>query len=372
MEMAKQNRVLYVNHPLDRITYLKNENDKLNKERAEVIQGKKKALNREMENLWVYNPKMVVEPVNRIPLKPVFDFFNMINTKRFAREVKTALKELGFKNIIIFNDSSMFLGSSLRKYLNADFYYYYIRDNLVHSIHPYWNTHGKRIERKMIENADAVVTNSLYYTDYAQQYNQNSFMVGQGCDTSLFDYKAREIEIPEDLARIPHPVIGYIGFLTRKRLDLELLASLSAARPEWSIVLIGPEDDVFRNSSLHHLKNVYFLGAKPPETLPNYIKGIDVCINPQVVNLATIGNYPRKIDEYLAMGKPVVATKTKAMEYFRDYTYLATDADDYLRMISKALKENNSEYSEKRREFALEHSWENNLKEIWRAYRIKN
>jgi hypothetical protein len=35
------------------------------------------------------------------------------------------------------------------------------------------------------------------------------------------------------------------------------------------------------------------------------------------LNETTKGNYPRKIDEYLAMGKPVVATKTIAMDILK-------------------------------------------------------
>jgi glycosyltransferase involved in cell wall biosynthesis len=59
-----------------------------------------------------------------------------------------------------------------------------------------------------------------------------------------------------------------------------------------------------------------FLGAQDVNRLPEYIKA-DVCINPQLLNETTKGNYPRKIDEYLAMGKPVVATKTIAMDILK-------------------------------------------------------
>ena len=39
-----------------------------------------------------------------------------------------------------------------------------------------------------------------------------------------------------------------------------------------------------------------------------------------MVNAVTQGDYPLKIDEYLAMGKPVVATRTP-MALFADYAY---------------------------------------------------
>jgi transposase-like protein len=80
------------------------------------------------------------------------------------------------------------------------------------------------------------------------------------------------------------------------------------------------------------------------------------------LNETTKRNYPRKIDEYLAMGKPVVATKTIAMGYFKDWVYLAETKEDYLKLIEKAITENSTILTDSRREYA--HSWENNLKNI--------
>ena len=74
----------------------------------------------------------------------------------------------------------------------------------------------------------------------------------------------------------------------------------------YSIVLVGPEDEDFMKSKLHQIENIFFLGSKSEVELSSYINGFDVAINPQLVNMMTIGNYPRKIDEYLAMGKPIV------------------------------------------------------------------
>jgi len=113
------------------------------------------------------------------------------------------------------------------------------------------------------------------------------------------------------------------------------------------------------------MDNVFFLGSRDASELPNYIKGFDVAINPQLINDATIGNYPRKIDEYLAMGKPIVASATKAMQYFKEYTYLGTTPEDYVALIEKALKENSTNKQDERRNYGLSHSWENNVQEIY-------
>src|SRR5690606_4708400 len=132
---------------------------------------------------------------------------------------------------------------------------------------------------------------------------------------------------PDDLKHIATPIVGYGGYLTSFRLDIDLIEGIANSRKDWTIVLVGPEDEVLRNSNLHKLSNVFFAGNKDPESLPQYLQHFDVCINPQLVNDLTIGNYPRKIDEYLAMGKPVVATSTKAMEVFDAYCHLANSKD---------------------------------------------
>jgi glycosyltransferase involved in cell wall biosynthesis len=113
------------------------------------------------------------------------------------------------------------------------------------------------------------------------------------------------------------------------------------------------------------MANVHFLGRKPLEALPSYIHSFDVCINPQLVNPITIGNYPLKVDEYLAMGKPVVASATKTMELFRNHVYLADSALDYPRLIEQALHENKEEQRDQRIAFAKTHTWENCMKSLY-------
>ncbi len=364
-EMSKNNRVLYVNQPLDRKSRQAERNtDKVIK-RLSVLRGETPALEKIDSNLWVLNPKTIIESVNWLPDGPIFDWVNRINNKRFAKAVKPALEELGFKNFILFNDSSMFLGLFQKELLQTDIYIYYMRDYLTKN--PYWRKHGLRIEPKLIAKADVVTNNSTLYTEYGLKYNEHSYMVGQGCEVDDFDDDIRDIQVANDLLMIKKPIIGYVGFLSSRRLSVSLLEELAELEPDWSFVFVGPEDDNFKDSRLHQMKNVNFLGSRKPEELPGYIKGFDVCLNPQEINDATIGNYPRKIDEYLAMGKPTVASATKAMEYFKDYTYLGVNAVDYQSLIKRALEEDSHELRLERKRFAKSHTWENNVKAIFEA-----
>lgn len=361
-EIARNNRVLYVNYPLDRLTKLREKNDPLIQKRIKVNKGLEPHLVQVNENMWNLYPRTTLESISQLPFDGIFDFFNKINNKRFAREINKAIKKLSFKDFFIFNDSDMFRGFYLKELLKPELYVYYTRDNLIAV--DFWKKQGIRIEAELMRKSDLITANSTYLADHARQFNTHSYYVGQGCDVSLFD-KALITSVPEDIATIPKPIIGYIGALFSLRLDIEVLVYLAKQRPEWSIVLVGPEDEAFKNSELHQISNVYFLGSKKMEELPLYLNPFDVALNPQKLNEVTIGNYPRKIDEYLAMGKPTVATLTKAMEVFKDYTYLAETKEDYLELVEKALKENTPELEEEREIFARSHTWENNVKEIY-------
>lgn len=364
-EFARNNRVLYVNPPLDRISLMKGKEDPKIKKRIKIKNGSEPDLEKIGPNLWNLYPKTMIESVNWIGSHSVFKMLNKRNSRLLANDIQSAAKRLDFKNFILFNDSSMFLGLHLKSFLKPEVYVYYMRDYLIKV--PYWKKHGEQIEPQLIKDADVIVNNSTLYTEYGSEHNPNSFMVGQGCDVSLFNDEDNAIKIPDEFQKIPKPVVGYVGYLTSMRLDIELLEFMANQRKDWSIVLVGPEDDDFKKSALHNLTNVYFLGSKDGSELPAYVKGFDVAMNPQLVNDATVGNYPRKIDEYLAMGKPTLATSTKAMDMFKDHVYLGSTKEDYIMLTEKALSENSRELVQKRIEFAKSHTWENNVLAIYDA-----
>jgi glycosyltransferase involved in cell wall biosynthesis len=361
-EFSKHNRVLYVNYPLDRLTILRERKDPLIQKRLRMLKGKEPNLVKVNDNMWSFFPQTVLESINQLPIDWLFDILNKINNKRFAKEVNKAIKELGFKDIIIFNDTDMFRSFYLKELIGAKTHVYYTRDNMIAV--DYWKTQGIRIEAALMKKVDLVVANSTYLAELARRFNPNSFYVGQGCDVTLFDKKLIK-EVPADIKDIKKPIIGYIGVLYTLRLDIDVLLHIARERPDWSLVLVGPEDDEFKASELHNQENVYFLGSKKMEELPAYLYAFDVALNPQKLNEVTIGNYPRKIDEYLAMGKPTVATKTKAMEVFKDYVYLAENKEEYVTLIEKALKENTPEKEIEREKLARSHTWEANAMAIY-------
>jgi len=355
LEMAKTNKVLFVNPPLQRSAVLTNKNKPDVQKRLRIIKGKEADLVQERENIWVLYPRTIIESINWIKSPAIFNIFNKINDKRLAREINKTLQKLNFKDFILFNDNSMISGFYLKELLQPLVFVYLLRDAVIQVA--YHKRHGTRLQPLIIKKADVAVTNSDYFADYARETNLNSHMIGQGCDLSMYNDKDGNLKVPDDILAIGKPIIGYVGALTTIRLDIDVLVHIAEQRPEWCLVLVGPEDEKFKNSKLHQLNNVYFLGRKEPDTLAAYIKGFDVALNPQIVNSITDINYPLKIDEYLAMGKPTVATKTTFMAYFKDSTYLPSSKEEYIIEIENALKEDSPELIGHRLKVAASHSW---------------
>ncbi|NML39065.1 glycosyltransferase family 1 protein [Chitinophaga sp. G-6-1-13] len=366
MELSRHNRVLYVNRALDRISALRQRQDAKTQTRLNSLKGITNDLQQVADNLWTLDPRTMLESINWMPVASIFDRLNLINNKRLAKQINQAVQRLEFNTPLLFIDNDFFRGYYLPELLKGvSQTIYYIRDNLT--CLPYFKKHGQRLEPQLMQRVSMVAANSAWLANYAAKHNPSSFDIGQGCDLSWL--RVPPAARPMDIAQLEGPVIGYVGALLSARLDIALLEEIATRKPEWNFVLVGPEDDNFKNSRLHQLPNVLFTGNKPFDALPAYINSFDVCINPQSINPMTIGNYPRKIDEYLALGKPVVATATAAMEMFAPYVYLCGDAAGYIHRIATALQEPlDRDREERRKAFALSHTWENSVAEMGRQF----
>lgn len=364
IELAKENRVIYVCPPLDRKVALTRPDDAYVKKVKEIVSRRADPLQVISPNLWILCPDFLAESVNWIPVPFIHDTLNRKNNRRLANCIARALATLQFSLPLVINDNVIIRAFYLKEILRPSAYIYYLRDYLISQ--PYYKKHGERLEKELISKSDMVVANSVFLAEYAAKYNANSHYVGQGCEIDIFDPN-EELPRPHELRDIKGPVVGYIGYLTSFRLDIDLIEFIARTRPDWTIVLVGPENDVFRNSALHKMDNIIFTGNKEPDALPAYLQYFDVCINPQLLNELTIGNYPRKIDEYLAMGKPVVATRTKAMEVFQEYCLLAMNKEEYVELIQSALTNDSDDLKRARISLARSHSWSTNVADMCRT-----
>lgn len=363
-EVSRHNRVLYVDTPLALGEGRGNTSPDV-AQRARAAKRLAPTLRTLGPNLYVLDLPMRVLPVNGLPDGALFDAANRINNRRIFRYVSKAAAKLGFGSVIHFIDNDIYRSYYAQEYLRPALSIYYRRDNVLTV--DYWQRHGQRLEPRLMAAADLVVSNSAHLADRAQECNPRSFDIGQGVELAGYD-EALELGLyAPALEAIPHPIVGYIGNITSLRLDPELIFILARSNPGLSFVLVGPEDAVFSGHSLHSLDNVFFPGAIPPEAIPSYINSFDICINPQQVNETTIGNYPRKIDEYLAMGKPTVATRTRGMEMFGSHVRLCDTADDYQRAFVDILAGITPAPAAECIRFAHTHTWTASVDKLYEA-----
>jgi len=358
LELALDNRVLYVNSPLDLMTMVRNRQQKIKDHRNSVMQGRSNPLRKVGKRLWVLDFPFFIWSVNGLPDGPLFDTVNKWNNRRIFRYVQRIADQLGFVNPIQIIDNDIYRSYYSKELLAARMTVYYRRDNL-HPF-PYWSRHVGRLEPALIAKSDLVVCNSPQLATFAKAFNPESYDIGQGVDLSAYD-PALNHPAPAEIDGIPAPRFGYIGDINSLRLDPDLIFEMARSRPGYSFIMTGGEDTIFSRHPLHRLPNVHFTGSVAKYRVPSFIAAMDVCMNPQKVNDITIGNYPRKVDEYLAMGKPVLATRTPAMELFREHVFLCNTTNDYIRSADEALRYDTAEMRAARIGFAQSHSWENNV-----------
>lgn len=355
LEISKQNRVFYINTPSSIMHWLRT--------------SKRKAPMQVNDNLWIIYSNFPALPANNMPFRWLFSSVNFCNNYMIARIIKKVIKHYNIKDFVHLIDTDIYRSRYLKQMLHPDISIYYRRDYVIGV--DYWHKYGPACEQALVRQSDIVMTNSSYFTEELEPLNPNIHTTNTGVNLELYDGSVSH-DIPADLKAIPSPRIGYTGAIIERRLDSDLLFTIAQKLPHYNFVFVGPEDEFFAQHPLHTLKNTYFTGHKEVADLPAYIQHFDVCLNPQKVNPITEGNYPLKIDEYLAMGKPVVATSTHTMrDIFARHTHLATDVDSYLSAIQKAFSETEDiKLKNARIAFAHTHSWAHSVEKIYKAIEI--
>lgn len=134
---------------------------------------------------------------------------------------------------------------------------------------------------------------------------------------------------PPEMDGLPRPRLIYVGLIDG-RIDAALLDALAAARPDLTIVMVGPvEQGGFDADALAARRpNIRFLGQMPYARLPALLAWCDVCLMPWAVNELTMHINPTKTLEYLATAKPTVAVALPDLTaFFSDCVALAPGGD---------------------------------------------
>jgi glycosyltransferase involved in cell wall biosynthesis len=215
---------------------------------------------------------------------------------------------------------------------------------------------------RALSQATLVLSVAKRLHEQALEARPDALYLPNGVDAEHFSSDSRpppdDPEVAE-LRRANRPVAGYHGAMA-EWFDYELLDEVARLNPDWNFLLIGPMYDLSlrkRGQPLLNHPNVFWIGARPYQSLPGYLSLFDVAIIPFVINNITQATSPLKLFEYFAGGKPVLTTPMAECAAF-DEVNIARDAQEFSRKLVEARAQGqDDEFKLRLRQVARENSW---------------
>jgi GT2 family glycosyltransferase/glycosyltransferase involved in cell wall biosynthesis len=311
-------------------------------------------LRRVQPHLYVHSP-LVLPPFGA-------SWGRRLNAKLFLTQVRRAVKSLGMKDVLLLcylpTDTALDLIEMLRTPQSVVVYYRV--DNLA-----LLTPHAGRLRRSeaaVIAASDLVFANSPALAELPLRTHRHVHVFPPSVNLEAFTpfdetraaaaatgeasprvkggkgLRRGGVEGSHD-GRLARPVIGYVGAVT-EHLNQPLVTALARLRPHWSWVFVGPCHTTL--DELRRLPNVHFMGQQPHRELVKFIREFDVCIIPYKLSAYTTTVVPTKLNEYLAVGKPVVSANLPAVRSFNDEHDILLTSDEqpgsFLRAIEEALQ----------------------------------
>lgn len=186
---------------------------------------------------------------------------------------------------------------------------------------------------------------------------------------------------------IEGPYIFYAGNLSEKKDGVVSLVhsfnNISKTLPQMKLKIAGSFNSKKSKDYLLNLVNQYeledkviFLGKVDRNDIPKYISCADILVLPRPLSIQSQGGFPTKLGEYLASGKPVIATKVgEISNYLSENEIFFISPDNIITELEKKVIEivNNYEFAlnvgESGKKTAKKHfSLENNQEKIRYAF----
>ena len=315
-----------------------------------------KGFRQEQPNLFVYSPLLLPLPYSRVA--------RLVNRFLLARAVRRWMSAIEFDRPIVWTFLPTPLAIDLISALDPAVTIYYCIDDLAAS-----SPGARRIaatEERLFRQADLVFVTSERLRQRAARFNAHVHFFPFGVNFERFDrVRQSPAAPPADVAALTHPVVGYVGGL-HKWIDQQLIVDVAARLPDVTFALVGPpQTDV---SALEHCANVRLLGQRPHEAVPSYVKAFDVGLVPYRVAEYTLNVYPTKLNEYLVMGIPVVATDLPEIRGYNarhgDIVQVASDSAGFVEAIRCALSDSSPADVERRVAAAHQNGWHTRVVEM--------
>jgi glycosyltransferase involved in cell wall biosynthesis len=283
-----------------------------------------------------------------------------LNYRLFGQLISKACARLGFREAVLWVYNPSYVHA-----LDAIPHRHLVFD-LVDDLSAYDGTDQRRsaaIERNVksvVERCDLLSVTAETLRDRYAPHAARSVHVPNGFDPTWFAADGAAGPLPEQLAGLPRPILGFVGTIFTL-LDFELLAHVARVHHDKSLVLVGPVEAsaVKALSALTEIPNVTHIGPQPQSAIPSYVAAFDVCLNVFVAGAVADSVSPLKVYEYLAMGRPVVSVPMASLqrESASDVVAFAADADAFCRQIDRCLGDEVQAASRTRTEAVAAYSW---------------
>ena len=253
---------------------------------------------------------------------PVLDYMSLLITHK--KEIKKQLDEFQPDVIVGFGILNAHLAISLAKQRGIPVAYYIIDE--LHRLIPQkcFQGMGRKIESSNMKQADLVLSINEGLRDYTIQMGakrEKTKVIRAGIDFKRFNSDLDGSAVREKLGiREDDIVLFFMGWLYNfsglKEVALELAKEPQEYR-NIKLMVLGKGDlwDTLQEiRSKHKMEDrMIMLDWQPYEEVPKYIVAADICILPAYKNEIMQNIVPIKMYEYMAMGKPVIATRLSGL-----------------------------------------------------------
>lgn len=189
----------------------------------------------------------------------------------------------------------------------------------------------KMIEEALIDKADQIIVTASNLIEKVEKRGKRPLLLSNGVS---FPHFAEHRPNPPQELRSGRKRIVYVGAI-KYWLDVELIARL-AKEIDADIYMIGkPGADL---SLLEELPNVFVLGPRPYEQIPDYLHHCDVAVIPFVKSDLTDAVSPIKLYEYCSAGIPVVCSDMEEVKKLNAPIYIAENSEDFIRGVKLYLE----------------------------------
>jgi glycosyltransferase involved in cell wall biosynthesis len=356
--LARDNRVLFAEYPFtikDAIWGLLGRNDAPAKRilgLAPRLEVKNTSFDTEVYD-WVAPP---VLPTNFIRNESLFRALNSFNAWLFRVSLMRTLKRLGMTNIVNVNAYNCYFGIPLIGKMNEKANVYYCYDGMV------TDRHGNRalvLDEEFSRKADSIIVTSDFLQKQKSEWNSRVDTVKNGVDFPVFVTAAKTHPYFERIRK----KVGYIGSVDQ-RFDIEKVEFAVQNLPEIDFEFVGDVRNAKVKEVLSVYPNVKFLPPVAPNEVPKLLSDCDAGMIPYIADEINKNVYPLKLNEYLAVGVPVVLTRFADLPEFEEIAAFAGSKEEFMLMILNCINFDSPEKIAARIEFAKANSWENRAKQF--------